>query len=273
MKKKNIKSFLVKVDDIIKLINLVLISGKIKGERPLSAILISNIETGKSEILSHFMDFNGVIWANDLSRKILFDSIVPEVEKGSKTHIVCPDFLNYLAHHKDTVKGTMMGLNAFIEEGLKDIRFYGTERHYSKVVIGGIVFAITKEEYNFRKKYWKNIGFLSRCIPITYSYSKDTIYEIHNYISNGFKSKKITLVVPPKRQVNIKFTSKSEQELVKMIALGKKKRYETGFRLHKHLRTLAKCIAYYNGSRKVNIADIDEMRRLLDYINFDYKEI
>jgi len=273
MRKKILKSTLIKVDDIIRLINLILISGRIKGEKPLSAILIANIESGKSEILELYMKFANVVWANDLSRKILIDKILPEVESGRKTHIICTDFLNVLAHNRTVVKGTLLLLNSFIEEGLKDFYFYGIEKHFKEIVRGGIIIAITREEYNFRKKHWRKIGFISRSLPISYSYKEETITAIHNYISTGFEENKFNIVIPPKRPVKISFTSKSEQQLVRIIALAKKSKYETGFRLHKHLRTLSKCIAFYNGNKKVLISDVEEMRNLLNYINFDYKKV
>lgn len=163
-----ISTRLIGVDDLIKIVNLTLLSGRVKNARPVSILLVSDTEMGKTQILEVFMNLKPVIWANDLSAHVIVDEIAPEVEKG-KTHILVPDLLKVLGHQKMVTRNTMTMLNSIMEEGLKNVMFYGTRRDFKKPVRCGVIAAITREAYTAREKYWNSIGFVGRCIPVSFS--------------------------------------------------------------------------------------------------------
>jgi len=57
-----------------------------------------------------------------------------------------------------------------------------------------VIAAITKEAYNAREKYWSSIGFVGRCIPVSFSYSKETQLKIHEHIRDGFPPRVVQIV-------------------------------------------------------------------------------
>jgi hypothetical protein len=195
---------LIQVDDIIKLVNLSLLTGRVMNAKPVSMLLIGDTETGKTQILEVFMNLKPVIWANDLSAHVIVDEVAPEVEKG-KTHILIPDLLKVLGHQKVVTRNTMTMLNSIMEEGLKNVMFYGTRKEFKQSVRCGVVAAITRDAYRAREKYWSGIGFVGRCIPVSFSYSKATKLKIHEHIRRGFpptmieiiRGRRTTVEIPP----------------------------------------------------------------------------
>ena len=63
-----ISTRLIEVDDLIKLVNLALLTGRVKNARPVSMLLLGDTETGKTQILEVFMNLKSIIWANDRPR-------------------------------------------------------------------------------------------------------------------------------------------------------------------------------------------------------------
>jgi len=259
---------LIEVDDLIKLVNLALLTGRVKNAKPVSMLLVGDTETGKTQILEVFMNLKPVIWANDLSAHVIVDEVAPQVEKG-KTHVLIPDLLKVLGHQKMVTKNTMTMLNAIMEEGLKNVMFYGTRREFSQPVRCGVIAAITKEAYDAREKYWSSIGFVGRCIPVSFSYSEKTKLKIHEHIRKGFPGKMIQIITgrPTGVEIPTRIAEKVQDLAIARIP------FSTGFRLHKQLRLLIQAHALYCGRSKVKMEDFEETRRLSKFLNLKYSQI
>ena len=259
---------MIQVDDLIKLVNLAILTGRVKFAKPISMLLIASTETGKTQILEVFMNLKPVIWANDLSAHVIVDEVAPLVEKG-KTHILIPDFLKILGHQKMVTRNTMTMLNSIMEEGLKNVMFYGTRKEFKQPVRCGVIAAITKEGYKSREKYWSSIGFVGRCIPVSFAYSDETKLRIHQHIREGFPSKTIEIIMGKRMNVEI---PPRIAEKVQDLAISRTP-FSTGFRLHKQLRAMLQAHALYCGRSKVTREDFDEIRRLSKFLNVDFNEI
>jgi len=252
---------LIEVDDLIKLVNLALLTGRVKNAKPFSMLLIADTETGKTQILEVFMNLKSIIWANDLSAKIIVDVVAPLVEKGV-THILIPDLLKILSHQKVVVKNTITMLNSLMEEGLKSVMFYGTQKEFKQPVRCGVIAAITRPAFRAREQYWKDIGFVGRCMLVSFSYSDATKLKIHEHIRKGFpaktrfmnfdsrlissKSSILTLVeITTGRPTRVEIQAKIARR-VQDLAVAKTP-FSTGFRIHKQLRALVQAHALYRG--------------------------
>jgi len=262
---------LIEVDKIISIVNDVLKTGKIKGESPMSSMVIAPPEHGKTDILELFAENQSVSWCNDLSSNPLITKILPEVEAGRVTHIVIPDFLKILSHGRKTTMALLTLLNSLTAEGIQCINFFGVERSFSHPLKAGVVMAITQEAFARRRQYWREIGFLSRCPPISYQYSEETKEKIHSSIETGCYSK-VKYVRLPKavRKIDIGASQSSAIRTMQGAWRSKLSGY-TGFRFHKQLRVLAKAIAYDDG--KVEDRHIEKLRDYLTFMNFEYTVI
>lgn len=263
-----IETSLIAVDDLIKLVNLALLTGRLKNGHLVSMLLVGDIETGKTQILEVFMQLPTVIWANDLSAHVIVDEVAPEVEKG-KTHIVIPDLLKVLGHQKTVTRNTITMLNSIMEEGLKNVMFYGTRKEFREPVKCGVIAAMTKDAYKAREPHWKNIGFVSRCIPVSFSYSEQTRLRIHDHIRNGFPQKIVEVMMGELTSIEI---PPDIGMRVQELAVGTIP-FSTGFRLHKQLRSLLQAEALYNQRTIATTADLEEVTRLSSFMNLGYNPI
>jgi hypothetical protein len=268
MKLLRVSTRLIDVDDLIKLVNLVLLTGRVKNARPVSMLLIGDTETGKTQILEVFMNLKSIIWANDLSAKIIVDEIAPQVEKG-KTHILIPDLLKVLSHQKVVTRNTITMLNSIMEEGLKNVMFYGTQKEFKHPVRCGVIAAITRAAFRARELYWKGIGFVGRCILVSFSYSDATKLKIHEHIREGFPAKMIEIVAG--RPTHVEIPAEIAGRIQDLVITEKP--FSTGFRVHKQLRALVQAHALYRGQTKVTNEDFEEIRRLSKFMNLDFHEI
>ena len=263
-----IRTGLIEVDDLIKLVNLALLTGRVKNSKRVSMLLIADTETGKTQILEVFMHLRTVIWANDLSAHVIVDEVAPQVEQG-KTHILIPDLLKVLAHQKVVTKNTMTMLNSIMEEGIKNVMFYGTRREFQQPVKCGVMAAITRSGYNAREKYWKNIGFVGRCIPVSFSYSDKTKSKIHEHIRKGVPSKIVEVIAG--RLTNVEIPQKIARR-IQDLAIARTP-FSTGFRLHKQLRALVQAHALFCNRSEATDEDFEEIRRLSRFMNLDFSPI
>jgi len=261
-------SRLIQVDDLVKLVNLAILTGRVANAKPISMLLVGDTETGKTQILEIFMKLEPVIWANDLSAHVIVDEVAPEVEKG-KTHILIPDLLKVLGHNKVVTRNTMTMLNSIMEEGLKNVMFYGTRKEFDEPVRCGAIAAITRDGYSSRENHWKSIGFVGRCIPVSFSYSEKTKLKIHEHIKKGFPSRAIQITEGKPTKVEI---SRSIAEKIQDLTIARTP-FSTGFRLHKQLRALVQGHALFRGRTRVNKEDFEEVRQLSRFINLDFNQI
>ena len=49
---------MIQVDDLIKLVNLAILTGRVNNAKPISMLLIADTETGKTQILEVFMNLD-----------------------------------------------------------------------------------------------------------------------------------------------------------------------------------------------------------------------
>lgn len=133
----------------------------------------------------------------------------------------------------------------------------------------GAIAAITRDGYSSRENHWNSIGFVGRCIPVSFSYSEKTKLKIHEHIKRGFPSKTIHIIEGKQTKIDIPARiAEKVQDLV--IA---RTPFSTGFRLHKQLRALVQAHALYCGRTKVKREDFEEVRGLSRFINLDFNQI
>jgi hypothetical protein len=263
-----VKTSLIKVNDLIKLGNLIVLTGKVANAEPVSMLLVGAVGTGKTQILKVLAKLPSTIFVNDVSGKVLVQEILPEMEK-SKTHLLIADMLKVLGHNRAVVQNTVSTLNSATEEGVENVMFYGNEKKFDRPVRFGIAVSMTAEEFITHRIPWRKIGFLDRCILVTYQYSPKTINMIHDHIAHGFPEREMPLI--DHDPVKVEFDGNVADKVMGLVR-GQAP-FTTGFRFHKQLRALLQAHALYCGRSKVSMADFLEVKRLSKFINSEYREI
>lgn len=252
---------MIKTDDLKKIVKLVLLSGYVKNEKPLSLLIVGDAGLGKTEIISAYKS-SRVEFITDLSYSGLIETMS---KKGTLKHIIVPDFLKITQKKRSTADNLISLLNAGIEEGIGKIRLYNVN-HDLKMRRIGLITATTKSSLAQRWKAWQSMGFISRMLLVSYSYSDETISEVMDYINSemykmngkqeGIKGYKDT-DVKTEKDLNSQFNKISEKR----------------FRTLKQLQVLAKSHAISRHDDKVKQEDIDEVLRLTKFLNLHYTKL
>lgn len=272
---------MVGVEPIEKIIRIALASGRVLKEKPLSIIIIANIESGKTSMIRrHCQKIKTVFYTTDATAYgIIRDTNqLRDFSSRRLTHIVIPDFLMCISRKQDTVRNFISFLNALIEEGVVNINTYATHLQGTVTAKAGIITAITPDAFGDRRHRWGKIGFLSRALPVSFDYKKETQQEIFDFIQSqkylkGF-IEEIKLPVKPKR---IDLSPELAQEIEPYAKSLAKEHSDIqrlyGFRYQMQLQTFVKAIALLENKEKVDRQCIKELKRLLDFINLECNKI
>lgn len=273
---------MIKLDKIQGIIRYVLASGRLKGEKPLSCILIGQFECGKTSVIKKYcLKTDGVFYTTDATAYgIIRDSDkLRDFISGKLTHIVIPDLIPCLARRYETVNAFISFMNALIEEGVVSLSTYAIKLSEpavkrKKEVQVGLITSITKDFWESREQKWLKMGFLSRVLPVTWDYDISTKLEILKYIKKEEHLKEaLEKLKLPKRKKLIRlpreFSDKVEPYTIELSA--KLKGY--GFRIQRQFQTLLKAIALTEGNDEVKQKHFKIFQGLLRFINLDYTKI
>lgn len=272
---------MINTDKLEYIIKCILASGYIKNERPLSLLIVSGAEAGKTTLIRKYcLKSDGIFYTTDATAYgIIRDTNgLRDFEENKYRHIVIPDLISCLSRREDTVKTFITFLNSIIEEGIVNISTYITKiRPENKKIVNinvGLITAITKDEFNFYKRKWNRIGFLSRLIPLSYDYDVTTRLKIFNYIENEEHLKdsleKLSFNKRPRViKLSVELAKRLEPYSLSLSELQK----TYGFRLQRNFQTLLKAIAYLDDKDEVTEEHLKKFEEIITYINLYYNKI
>jgi len=271
------KGYLINLWPLQKLVECSLISPYIKGEKPFSLLIVAKPESGKTMVMKQYCKNKGVLYLTDCTAFGITRDYLLKIVSGEIRTIMIPDLTTPLSKQTKTRAGLVAFLNNLIEEGIKNMSTGVVSYSKDNDAIANVITSVTDQSFRDARHGWNKLGFLSRFIIITYSYSSSSVNAIMNEYSEHGVDKK-----GKEKQCKIKLPRKSvDIDLPKEIAdrldpyardIGRK--YDLyGFRAKINYRSLLKCLAYRNGRRVVTDADFDEFLELVDFMNFDYRPI
>jgi len=256
---------------ITEIIKLTLATGWIKNERQVNLLLSSKPESGKSLVIQLFQKIPKTIFKTDCTAYGILRDHLRELESGEVKFIIIPDLLKPLSRKSATVTDFLAFMNALLEEGVVSISTYAIKLE-RKNIRCGLITSLPEFELLDRRRRWMRIGFMSRMLPFTYSFSEHMVNEIFEKIQ---KREYITY-----KDVILKLKEKEiilEPELAKELELdarmvGKAQKLY-GFRAMRQLQTLAMASALLENRQKVEKADIEKIKFFTRWINFDFNPL
>ena len=266
---------MIKLNWLEEIITYTIYSPFVKGESPVSLLIISDVESGKTKMLEKFKDSPSVLYMSDFTRYGLYHDYFPGIKSGEYRTIIVPDIVA-LTYGKGAhaTEGVISFLNSVTEEGLSAISTFNISVSFDKPIMLGFIGAIPSGVFRDQRSSWHKMGFISRTLPISYSVSKQTVEEILEYIMKKEHANEPTKIVSrPDKDIAIKLDSKLARELLPMTqkiagAIG-----TYGFRLQRHLQVLAEARALSLGRDTVTTDDIQRIKELAAWINLDFKPI
>ena len=262
---------LIRMQQLKKMIECTLISPYIKDEKPISLLIVAKPESGKSSAMKQFRENKGISYVTDCTAYGITRDILPKMVSGEIKTIMIPDFITPLSKQTKTRQSLVAFLNNLIEEGVAKITSYGTM--WNRDVKGNVITAVTDEALRDARHSWAKMGFLSRFIIFSYSYSISTIAQIlGHYSEHGleYKNEKIKL---PKNPVTINLPREIADDIDPIAMKIGEQFHLYGLRAKINFRSLLKCIAHRNKRKLVDASDFQEFLELADYMNFDFNTL
>ena len=122
-----------------------------------------------------------------------------------------PDLITPLSKSTKTRQSFVAFLNNLIEEGVAKMTTYATV--WDKEVKANVITAVTDEVLRDGRHDWAKMGFLSRFIIFSYSYSTSTVMEILNrYSEHGLSMADIKFQLPEK-EINVELPKEIADKL------------------------------------------------------------
>lgn len=279
---------MIGIAELETIIRLALYTGYLKDEVPASLLVVSEVESGKSELAKKFADNDGVAFPHDITAygivKTYGSRLLPNPGGGARIrHLIFPEFIHCLERQRETVKTLLAFLNGLVAEGIREIHTYKTSFKFHEPMSAGAICCLTVAELADWKLYWQRSGFLSRFLPLTYSYSQpveDRIFEsifARDYrnepaVSLAFPSGPQEVHFPPALARRLKSSAKNIATACAQLFVPPAKM--RGFRGQVALQRLAMGSALMNGRDVVQEGDVDLVISLAEkYMNYQYTEI
>jgi hypothetical protein len=265
---------MIAVDELREVIEVALYTGKLQGENPVSLLIISWVGAGKSDLTRHYPDtcVDSVLYVTDITAFAIHKKYGKKLRSGIIRHIVIPDLLVPLNKQKDQADHFITFVNGIIEEGIAKVISRESDFQVDYPVRCGLITTLAREELAKRKDRWAAVGFLSRMIPISYSYKEDSIQAIRDSIKRREYRSDIPQPLNLPKETYIELPGYIA-ELIEPIATSVKDpsdRY--GFRRMKQLQTLAMGHALKEGRKEVTADDLDWLEKVSRFMNYECKE-
>ena len=268
---------------IERIIELALWSAYLRDDQAQSVLIVAEVEGGKSALAMQYkQENNSVAMIHDATAYEIIKQYRVALEAGTVKHLIFPEFVFPMVRSKETVNTFLAFLNGLMEEGIIEIRTFATSFKLRRPIKAGVIACIARDEFQWRKYYWSSIGFLSRFLPVTYSYSENVTREILSTIYHEqkaslqhlyeFKDGKVWL--PP--EIASRLNPQARHIVDGMAAKGKggsEIKKLSGMRMQKHLQRMAKAAALSKGKTTVDEDDLREIIELSHYINLEYNEL
>lgn len=251
---------LVNVEPLLELLRAVIWTGVLADDDPVSVVLIAPQESAKTEMLKLFRGTRSLEYFSDATSYGLFE-FKGEIEKEKLRHIVILDLVRIMAHPRVTSERTIQTIASLIEDGQMTVADAGgvSWRNESlKLPRIGAMMGVTPEIYYRRRKMFRDTGFMSRFLPVQFTYSADTSKKVHMAIRTGQKKPDpIPIALPEKRlKANI---PENIGKLIQHSAADLGTQESTwGFRWHRAIRALIKAKAVSDG--RFNVEERDYLK-------------
>ena len=242
----------------------------VKGETPLSLLLIADTDHGKSNLILNYIpdvDHLSVERLSDVSAMGIYRAVKDKVDPVA---IVIPDFHAVLSHRASVTEGTLNALMTLLQDGALKISVGPGEPIELHGKRASLITAMTPGILNGRAGRWRKLGFLRRLLPVHYAYSDQTAKLIHNSIRSGeyhVKLPRFKLAVNTTQIVLIpRPLDEQIQNLAEVVSIQLENR---GFTAHKFFRVYAQARALMHSRNKVNEQDVKELVAFSRFCNLE----
>lgn len=261
---------MVRLKPLEDFLDLLLWTGTLYQERPVSAILIAPPGSGKTRLLERIACDKAPLVSDLTSREV--SNILKEHPKA--THILLGDMLSMFGHKSSVVALTCRMVSSLTGETMVTDSFTGDKLKGRQI---GLITAVPPDDFDRRAVKTQLLagGFASRFIIIRYSYKPSTVEKIRDYIRRTeYRNDKPPEKRPfPEEKVPVRLPGKEGYRLQSLAQSSRPSHDPYGTRMQMHLQTLAMANAAKNGRNQVAKEDVDKISAFLDLFSTVGKEL
>ena len=262
---------MINLEPLKTIVECALYSPYIQGEKPFSLLVVAKPESGKTSVLKMYRENKGIAYVTDCTAYGLTRDILPKIVSGEVKTIIIPDLLTPLSKQTKTRQSFIAFLNNLIEEGIVEITTYANI--WKRDVQANLVTAVTNEALRDGRHSWAKMGFLSRFVIFSYSYSISTVQKVlEAYSLHGPTYEHVKLKFP-EQPVSVKL-SKNLADKLDPIATRIGQEFQLyGFRAKINFRSVLKSLALRKSKTSVTTEDFDEFLKLTNYMNLKFNPL
>lgn len=284
---------MINVERLTTVLQTVAVSGLVQNGNPISITLIAPSDSGKSQLISKTLPPDARV-INDFT----FASMASILnEDKPPTWIVVPDFNSVISHKPAVATLTMAFLLSLLAEGVTEIPGVDHDAKLKALAFRkkakqrGIKIALltgmTPDMFYSRRGKWRATGLLRRLVPVSYTYSDDTVDKIQQAIQQGLdvldyahqKQARIKTrpVEIPAGLIATEIKALSHKVVAEQLVWNHRgadgsSRIERGhdfpFTIHKVFRNYAKAAALLRGRTIVGQQDLKSLKDFSKFVRY-----
>jgi hypothetical protein len=254
------------LEKITEFLRIALNSGFVDGEKPMSVLIVAPVSNGKTTVVKQFISNKNIVMTTDTTAYGMLEKYSKQLKNREIRHIIIPDLLNAVSRKKTTVDTFLLFINASSEDGIFPSKTFAYEVT-DFIDPFGWVLCVTKEAYEYRKKFFKSVGFLSRFFILNYKYDISTINRIlENIITEESLNIPSIKLQQRKKAKKIKGNSEVFRKLNVYAKLMSDEEDGSILRMQRKLQVFCKACAYTRGGDTVTNEDLKKVEELLELI-------
>lgn len=279
-------------------VRIILRSGNVEHESPLSTLIAAHPERGKTTEVIKFNNAGSLVF-NDFTAWGLEAELgkLGPIERNLFHHIVIPDLERISARSRTVRRELLATLQIAMQEGLSRVRTHETDLNLDPPMRLGVIMCTTPRDIQDGRSVFKRLSFLSRLIPFSFEFSPAQKVAILKFIEERehlsrermdmIDVGKTDVSIPKSMVKQIDFYAKlmsinienfSRTKWVKTDAGWRLKKTEgprelVGTRAKEELLCYLKSIALNNRRSVVADEDFEEFETLFRHFNFDMNEL
>jgi hypothetical protein len=261
---------LIKLSPILEILQAAIWTGRLSDEKPVSILLIAEQESAKTECLKFFRGTATLKFLSDLTSR----GFVPyknDIESFRIRHFVLLDLVRIISHNRTVTDRTLQTCASLMEEGESETSDAGGKDSWAGFPKVGFLMSITPSFFKSKRGHWRDTGFLSRFLPVSFSYTEETVREIHKSIAYGKHLPAAQPETIPEAHYQVDCSHEFSAAISRRAQTLGESMKTYGFRYHRVMRCLAKSKARLSGRGQVNSEDVAKVLEWSEF--FSDKEI
>lgn len=261
---------LIGMDKLREFFETIILTGRVKGESPVSSMIIADPERGKTSVM---------VEKQCPAFKILTDITGKGLQLLCKmdakcTHIIVNDMGIVMSHGVKTREYFFAMLLAATEEGIRAVANPDGVENIQTGGRRGFIGCVTSTQAGDNRQWWHKRGLARRMVPFHFDFDSELVLKIKAEIvkGNGAGFNNTMPLKIPEVEVNVVLKEREAKYIRQIADIRAKNMEQLGISLLKNYMAMAKAHTLRNGNWKravVGDSQIEFLQRIDPYVDWE----